>query len=803
MDISPQQVADEYSQLKHFFELYPQITIQRVDEAPTETFEIGYALNGYIRYAEAPVTIGLYHSVRISLPSDYPLSAPVVVPLTSIFHPDVDKDSIRLGDQWSTDPSLPDLVLYIGNIIRGKIYSLEKPLNADAAVWYEQHADELPLDALSDQNHQSPQPDEAPPPLLESLHLEISEQPAEESSSASNTEEIDEADIKHIQMLIADNQIYTARKLLSQLPTGANFPNRANVERTIDQQLQKIDKLAQFVEQLEEMAKYDEALEVIDKMDDVAPDAPQSKLMRSRIEGAMQLFNPQKKKNDLLSRAKTSAPPLPTSTKGTHAVSHRIGTTIKTGWGLRLGENIAVKPILMAIIAIGLCITLISLYFRDQNTLSQCQANLLKGQMLLDKKQFDNAQDTLNAAKSSLSSLTLLRFRRDTYAKNIAALLDSPEMREGLQGRVLYKGVYQPSSTVASLQKIQSLMDQGEVFTKQKMPDAALALYQQAYDYAQSHDLKKQQDSIREIIQSIQLRQTLAAAEQAENNNNWTLAAEAYQKALTLSGNMKSLGTASGITKRLTAAAIHEDMALSKHAFNQAQWQETIQFLEKTQKAITANPTLISDKEHQELHNLLVSSRLLYFLSTGKEAYESQHWDVAISQYQQALDLLNQEPKEIMESLSESIANIKRTLLIVQIAQLQNTMQTVLRQDDAKIIIVLNEQILQLIQTSSVENDPTIKAIKDNAESTINLQQARLSQSQKVKWLENNAENIFRKNYPTFKGSRLVDPKAVFVKKVGNKSVFSLSCTEAYLGKTTRIQLSYMYNPDTDTWDVP
>ena len=129
----------------------------------------------------------------------------------------------------------------------------------------------------------------------------------------------------------------------------------------------------------------------------------------------------------------------------------------------------------------------------------------------------------------------------------------------------------------------------------------------------------------------------------------------AYRKALTLSENIKNLGTASDITHRMTAATFRHELDQSKKAFTQSQWQETIKYLEQAQQAININSNVVTEKERQDLHRLLVNSRLYLMLSTAREAYEQKNWPQAIEEYENALHLLSSESDAAESMLSESL----------------------------------------------------------------------------------------------------------------------------------------------------
>lgn len=791
MAMGSQQLAEDYTQLKEFLELYPNITLLKADGQPPDNYEIEYSLRGFVRNGDNEVTIGSNHRVRISLPFGYPHFAPIAKPLTSIFHPDFDPAAIRIADQWQKNPSLPELVLHIGEMISGNVYQVDDPFNQEAAEWYKSHADQLPLDSLSlaDIQETDMQLDSLVDDTFASLGLENDDFLAPEKA-------IDPAEIDYIRQLVSQNKIFTANKLLGDLPENAPFPDREEIQQSIGKVLRKTDQLFKLAEQLEDMAKYDEALEVTDNLLAIAGDAPGAVGLRSRIQQSYQLAQtlPQSGRPEPSAArqapqpAAPPTPPLPSK---------------RTLPSLRFSINIPFKPILIGVVTLGIGAGVLSLYFKDQNALSQSQAHLLKGQVLLEKQQFDAALDSLEAAKRALGELTLLRFRSATYEKPIAALIDSRQLQEGLKGRVLYEGEYIASAAAAALHELNILTEQGQTLAGQNKITEALTLYRQGLQLAEKHKLVKQQELIREILQSLELQQTLSMAERAEQGKNWDQAAEAYRKALSLSANIKTLGTASEITHRLTAASFRRDLDQSKKAFTQSQWQETIRILEQAQQNIINNPTAVTEKERLDLHKLLVNARLYLMLTTAREAYEVKQWDLAIREYQNALDLLNNDPDSAKELVGDSVDKIERTLLLVHIAQLQEKTLIAQSNNDSAEVIRQGNVMQRLIQGSKFANDPAIKSISQKVGVNINTHQETLSQGEKIRWLEEHYEEIFRNNYPTFRGSKLSQPKAVFDKKVGNKSYFNLTCTERSQGSASKLELSYAYDHDSGKWSVP
>jgi ubiquitin-protein ligase len=786
MAMGSQQIAEDYEQLKDLLELYPNISIIKTEGQPPDNYEIEYTLRGYIKEEDNTISIGQKHRVRLSLPFGYPHFAPIAKPLTPIFHPDIDPAAIRLADRWQQNPSLPDLVLHIGEMICGNIYSLEDPFNQEAADWYARQQKQLPLDSISiaDIEETDVSLDSLVDDTFASLGLESDDFLKPEKP-------VDAQDIDYIKDLVAQNKIFTANQLLSELPDTAFFPDREDVQQEIGKALRKTDQLFKLAEQLEDMAKFDEAIEVADNLLAIAADAPGAEALRTRIQQSFQLTQSvgvSSKKEDRIEKTQETKekPTLP---------KDRVKL-------VRWKSTLPLKPILLVILVLGIAIASVSFYFKDQKILSQSQASLLKGQLLIEKKQFDQALEALEDAKGLLSSLSILRFRKSSQEKEINTLISSSELQEGLKGRVLYQGEYIPSGLASDQEELTILTDQAQSLAGQNKLVESLTLYRQALKFATDRNLGKQQAVINEIIQSLELRHTLAVAERAEQDKNWDEAAVAYRKALTLSGNIKNLGTASDITHRMTAATFRHELDQSKKAFNQSQWKETVKYLEQAQQAINLNPNVVTEKERQDLRRLLINAHLYLMLSTAREAYEQKNWPQAIEEYQNALNLLAREPDSAENMLGESLGKIEKTLLMVKIAQIQDLLLVAEGKSDPNAVLTHCKEIQQLIKTSNHQTDPAVKTVLQKINEKIEKQQGLLVQNEKIAWLEEHFEEIFRANYPTFRGSKLMQPKAVFLKRIGNKIIFTLTCLERSQGSSSKLELNYQFDSSTGKWSV-
>ncbi|WP_310599086.1 hypothetical protein [Desulfobulbus sp.] len=789
MATGSQQVTEDYEQLKELLELYPNIAIVGTEGHPPDSYEIEYTLRGYVKEDDVSIGIGQTHRIRLNLPFGYPHFAPIAKPLTPVFHPDFDPAAIRLADYWQRNPSLPELVLHIGEMICGSIYNLEDPFNQEAAEWYRHHQAQLPLDTvtIADIEATTSDLDILEDGDLGSLGLERRDVPVSQPLAAQFE---DSADTQYIRDLINENKIFAANRLLAELPANAHISDREELQQHIGKVLRKVDQLFKLAEQLESMAKLTEAMEVADNIKALAADAPGADALKRKIQQALQAAPAAPGKSGKQTEGKppaAAAPPLPTKIAGK---------------SLTWIGSVSFKPIAVAIVVLATAILTITLYFKDQKTLNQAQASLREGQLLVEKRQFEQALETLEGAKGMLSGLTILRVRKDTQEQAIDSLISSTELQEGLKGRVLYQGEYIPASVAASLDELGRLTDQAQALAGQNKIEQALPLYRQALKFATDRNLSKQQASISEIVQSLELRHTLAAAEKAEQGKNWDEAADAYRKALNLSGKMMNLGTTSDITSRMTAATFRHELDQSKKAFTQSQWKETIKYLEQAQQAIDANPSVVSEKERQDLHLLLVNSRLYFMLSTAREAYEQKNWPQAIEEYQSALNLLTSEPESTGSLRGESVGKIEKTLLMVKIAQIQDQILAAEGKEDPSLVLNRYKEIHRLIKESAHQSDSAVKGVAQKVAEKIEKQQEALLQRDKIAWLEEHFEEIFRANYPTFKGSRLSQPKAAFSKKIGSRLVFTLTCMERSPGSASKLELNYQFDTSNGRWSV-
>jgi len=139
---------------------------------------------------------------------------------------------------------------------------------------------------------------------------------------------------------------------------------------------------------------------------------------------------------------------------------------------------------------------------------------------------------------------------------------------------------------------------------------------------------------------------------------------------------------------------------------------------------------------------------------------------------------------------------------MVELSMIQEQVLLAENQDNIEESLLYSKKIRQMIQNSTFKNDAAVKNVEQRITKQIKEKEEQLILNERIGWLEEHYEEIFRSNYPTFRGSQLVSPSAALLRTVDNKSIFILTCTEKSQGTSSRLELNYMYDEITGKWSV-
>ncbi|MGI6656602.1 MAG: hypothetical protein ACOX5Z_07220 [Desulfobulbus sp.] len=810
MQTDSQPLDDEYQQLQEILELYPAISLLEYQEHPIRSYRIAYDLRGYSRDENGQVQIASRHLVQIDLPDTSPQTVPVARPLTPVFHPDAGPDGLGIDAQWRAKPSLVELVLHIGEMLCGARYSRDKALDAEAAQWYRQHEQELPLDILTIASIEEPADgpekklvDDA----LASLDLEMIELDREEQAAPPASQDSSRQQLDTLRRLLDDRAMFAARELISSLSSSPDLQIELRyLTPQVEQALAKAQQLHQLAHQLMEMDQYEEAFEIVEILVDTVADDPELPNLRTQIHNASRRFSEAPLPAETASATHDEAPspseapppaepPVADPAPDSEAeAAPAVPTTVP-----RRSRRRAVALAIALVLGLGIATALLSV--RDQRAINQIRTMQAQGRDLIEQMEFTKAQSLLQSARGKSQTLTLLRFRQNELVADLDQVLASKALQEGLQGRALYRGTYIEVDRAKALREIDRLVEQGQKSLDRNQLSEALALYRQALALADAHQDLKEQQTLRETVQSLEIRDSLAQAEQADRDKDWEKAAAAYHRALSLSGDSEKTAATAEITSRMTAASFRRDLDQAKKTFQQSQWGETIRLLEQAQATIAANPDVVTEQERHDLDALLLNARLSALLANARAAYQRKDWDAAIDAYQEALKLLSP-PSGAQTMQTKSVEQIEQTLLMIQVTRLQEQMHIAEREGKTAAMLSRGRELQRLLRTGRHADDPEITALLADITAQLTALESRVQREQQEQWLTKNFQRIFRTHYPTYKGSTLSEPQVRLLTTHKGKAVYSLSCTEHSGGRSSRIELRYQFDPATNTWSV-
>ncbi|PIE60192.1 MAG: hypothetical protein CSA32_00180 [Desulfobulbus propionicus] len=807
MATGSQQFSNEYQQVKETLELYPKISLLKVEGQPPDSYEIEYAVKGYAKEANGTIITPQSHKVHISLPFGYPHFAPTVTPLTNIFHPDVDPAAVRIAEKWQQNPSLPDLIVYIGEMICGSIFSLEDPFNQEAADWFQRHKDELPLDSLGSVDGTSAQ--DIPSADVDTLVTETFSVLELDSDKQDNSFHMQpppaapsfEEEIKRIRNLVRQKQLNTASHHLAEFPDEAKNNEVLALENTVNDGLARCEQLSVLAEQLEEEGKPRQALEAVNDLMAIAHDIPGVNRLKERIKQAQSLVEFSETEVEKGGAAPASSIGNGKTSKTKKGQTNRTGQKSAATFRITI-PGLPVKMLGIMLVAGVIVIGGISVYLKDQNALSRARTSLQLSKIMLEKKDVQEAKRALKEAAGYIQGLTVLSFRKSELEKEIDALENSPDIQMEQKGMELYQGKYVTAQKAAAMKELDTLVEQAEQMTDQSNYAGALALYIQAASLAQKNELPDAAAKIQEAEKKIKLEQVLQAANQAEEDKNWQKVEAAYQKALALANSLPETQLKKKINDKRVFSVFNKELNAAKKYFAEEQWQETIESLEKAQQLIEEAPDAVSSVGKRGLSQLLANAQLYHMLSTAKAAYNDREWDKAIQEYNNALALLKKESTSFGETQAESIRRIKKTVLMVKIAQIQKKVFQEEEKNNLTQAIDLSGEILLAIDSSPFSKDKDVVGITKKIQERLADQKKQLALDAKTDWLKEHYQELFRKHYPTFSTSKLLAPKVTLLKEEGQWTIFTMTCIEKGRGSSSRLELTYQHNSSTGKWSV-
>lgn len=796
MSKTSNQLEDVFQEVSEYFATVPDITVTPGESSPPEQYTITYNLNGACKEKDGEVYIGDTHVVSISLPFGFPHFPPNCLPESPTFHPDFDSSAICIGDAWEENKSIVQLILHIGKMIAGEKYSATNAFNEDAAEWYTNNSEQLPFD-----NAAFEQEIPAAPAIKEEFDNfdsidTLNDSDFDESFSLEQEDSSETGlDTHRLQLLAKQKRFHAlARelKLITEL-----FDERIPLETEAQNTLNASADLFREAEKLEHQGKQKEALAKLHAIDELVADYPKLQDAKDRVQQAIDLLGDwvngghDAASQDTPLTDSDTTKVIPTRRKffdETHAVS---------------------KKTIVSAICIGslaLVGTLVISYFFLSSSLKSAKTHYTECQNLLDKNDFQAAEQKCERALILTSEVRIVKQREKKELRSkIKALLQSPKFQHGLAGNVLVDGRYVPVFAKKLIFAFRAAKQDGDAFFKQERWHQAALSYTKALTTAAQQSTALANELLAEtrgLLGMAQLNEMKVSGKIALEAANWKKAAEDFGKALQLAQSNPNVPP-DDIAQLETLSNQAKFNVLRKtghHDFKNGHWETA---LGNYQQALTLVKKLgleESDTTKSLLENI-ARTKIYMAIENGKNAFKASKWDEVISQYEKAIILLRDNSK-LLRSINteESGEKLSRIMLHAEIIKDKQDLAKLLKTDDYAPAVDKLQEIKKTVTESRFAKRPEFKIIVEEVSIQITDIKNNLLIHQQSAYLLENFEKLFLKHYPAASGSILSSPKVEYMKNIENKLLFRMQCTEKSGGRPLRLQMDYLYSPANGSW---
>jgi ubiquitin-protein ligase len=798
MSKTSNQLEDVFQEVSEYFATVPGITVTPGESTPPEQYTITYKLNGACKENDGEVYICDTHTVSISLPFGFPHFPPNCLPQSPTFHPDFDSSAICIGDAWENNKSIVQLILHIGRMIAGELYSKTNAFNEEAAEWYTHNSEQLPFDnATFEQQIPDAPVTEEEFDDFESIDT-LDDDDFVESFSLEQEEVLEtELDTHRLQLMAKQKRFHALSrelKLITEL-----FDERIRLETESQNALNAAADLFREAEKLEHQGKQKEALAKYHSIDKLVSDYPKLQDAKDRVQQAFDLLGDWV--NGAHNVSSTDANTDETATPGTVAKeSHRMFFDDKNAVGKNTLFFYAICLGSFAFIG-----TLAFFFLFLNSSLNSAKQNFSECQDLLEKNDFQAAELKCSKALNLNSKIRVIKQKekKELNAK-INALLQSQKFRQGLAGNILVNGKYVPISAKNFIFAFMTAKQDGDAFYKQKR------WHQAALSYTKALKAAKQTSFIDEALlietgrltRLAELNEMMQSGEEALEESDWKKATEAFGTALQLAqGNPNVPAEDIAQLELLSNRAEFNILRETGHQdFDNSHWETALSNYQRALK-LAKKLDLVESDTITGLEENIARTKIYMAIEKGKDAFTDSRWDEVISQYEKAIVLLRENSK-LLSSINteESGEKLSRIMLHVEIIQDKQDLAKLLKADAYEPAVDKLLEIRKTVTESRFANRPEFKVISEEVSTQLADIKNKLLIGQLSTYLTDNFEKLFLKHYPASSGSKLSAPTVEYLKKIDSNLLFRMQCTEKSGGRPLRLQMDYLYSPADGSW---
>lgn len=845
MSISPEQLGEIHRSLQLAFSDHPAISIVPVKGDPPERYEITYNISGYSKTGKNNAKQVEEHRVELTIPFGFPHFPPSCKPKTDIFHPDFDPAAVCLGDFWKPGNEVADLIIHLGRLINGEIYSTDNAFNEEAAKWYKEHSDIFPLAKIHwkqvDAGTKKVPEDDVPQidtiedsdltsdfdylSLESTSETELAQLNTAASASMSSTQE----NINYLHSLKNRKKFFKLTQIFERNPPASEearlLYNLCSDEITKAEDLYRAVKEMQEASNLltdprlapsyrdaqrEEAAGYlKKATRLLLEIGTIVSDYPNLEADRRLIEASLALL-----KDGSSSSTGIDLTSLQGDSSGDG--STEPASTRTTGKNGRNKKVVAVKaPIispktLAVMVGTGATIAIFGFFginYYGQHQLNIAATELASCNSFLNANNFEAAKSSCEQALHNTSPpLGFLHKESSSLKARINETLSSEKLNKGLAGMMLFNGKYLPKSEVMALESFSRLQKEAETaFSQQQWPEAEerylklLALAEKG-PVPETNTVKE----IRNRLAYLRFARTFGKATTLIADGKWQEATGELQKAKGLLGSLPEEDRRRHETELNAALAkcnFEEFRKLGDDFFSKSDWLNAI----NTYRA--ALPTadkddLASQETLQELRENIARAELYAAIDAGNKAFTAGKWEEAIVEYNKAGNILSSQLETIKTADAQfTRKKIDRIILQTMVIRDRQAAQSAeIDKKDPTSARNIYRQLVATLNKSGFADEEEFAEIKKTSLVAIEGLDKKIYLQDKENYLKDNFRSLFQENYPAAVAENLSNPQVTFIREADNKLIFKMQCNETGQGRPLTLIMFYSYEKTTKLW---
>ena len=552
MATATKQLEAIFQEIQKQFSGNSLITVKPLDGDPPEKYEVTYTVAGFCKTESGEIQPQDSHTITISIPFGFPHFPPSCKPKSAIFHPDFDPAAICIGDYWEKDRSISELIIHIGQMISGNVYSTTNAFNEEAAQWYQDNQSRLPLDQLPAlETEEIPADDSTEeitlePVVDEEITLELDEEtlqfdeelleevsPEPESSipppadtgeetadeatevdtldesfldndfeSLDSDEEEDEqgsegedpiVDNDRFQLMARQKRYFELDMELGELSASNQFPERETLATQAAEALKQARDIYNQGTDFEHQGNPSRALAAFEQVEEVCSDYPGLQEDIERTKQAKELLGdwaePEPQPSSDIPEEEDDTPlDDELELSGEDGVAD-LKSGSRTFFEETARKTTKVVPFAITI-GVLICAAVVGIYYYfSTSTLEDAQKKFTECQAVLKQNRFSEAERQCQIAIDIANQVQYFHAgSRDKLIEEISGVLNSPGLTEGLAGNLLLDGKYLPKKVVKTIKAFRFFEAEGDKHFQQEAWQQAAASYNQALNLTQSNE---------------------------------------------------------------------------------------------------------------------------------------------------------------------------------------------------------------------------------------------------------------------------------------------------------------------------